>query len=118
MFNKKQPLVFDVTTEGNIAIIKIGGRLDSTNVEGVTEKFNSVVDNNSNKVVVDLQELHYISSIWLGEFMTFSRYIDKHSGKLVLINMDKKIKRIFDVLGFSDNIAILNSFEDAKKIME
>lgn len=116
MFKKNYPLIFETSIDGNIAIIKLGGRLDSTNIEGVTDRFNDVVDNKSNKVIIDLSELHYISSIWLGEFMNFSRYIERNEGKLVLINVDKKVQRIFDVLGFSDNFIIKDSLEDAKEV--
>ena len=114
MFGKKRPLVFETTMDGDIAIIKIGGRLDSSNIEGCTDKFQEVVDNQSKKVIIDLCDLHYISSIWLSEFMGFSRYVDKHDGSLVIINMDKKIFQIFDVLGFTDNFIIVDDMEKAK----
>jgi stage II sporulation protein AA (anti-sigma F factor antagonist) len=113
MFKKNLPLIFEVSMENDIAIIKLGGRLDSTNVQDVTEKFDSIVDAKSNKVILDLSKLDYISSIWLSEFMNFSRYIASKDGEVILINMDKKIQRVFDVLGFSDNFIILDSEEEA-----
>ncbi len=115
MFKKRHPLIFEVEMDNHIAVIKIGGRLDATNIEGVTEKFNDIIENKSNKIIIDLIELNYISSIWLGEFMSFTRTVDRHNGNVILINMDPKILRVFDVLGFTENFTILDSYEEAKK---
>ena len=117
MFKKKYPIIFDVSMDTHIAVMKIGGHLDSTNIEGVTARFNEVVDTKSHKIIIDLSELHYISSIWLGEFMNFSRYIASKDGEVILIKMDKKIHRVFDVLGFSDNFVIMETYEEAKEAL-
>jgi anti-sigma B factor antagonist len=118
MFKKRQPLIFEVKMDDDIAVLKIGGRLDATNIEGVTEKFNDVIENKSTKIIIDLSELNYISSIWLGEFMAFARAVDRHNGRVIIINMDKKIYRVFDVLGFADNFTILESYEEAKQKLQ
>ncbi len=117
MFKKQHPLIFEIEMDEDIAVIKLGGRLDATNIEGVTDKFNDVIENKSTKIIIDLSELNYISSIWLGEFMSFTRMVDRHNGKVVLINMDAKILRVFDVLGFTDNFTILDNYDEAKKII-
>ncbi len=118
MFKKKRELIFEAKMEGDIAIIEIGGRLDSSNIIGFNEKFEDIVDNKTRKVIIDLEQLAYVSSVWLGEFMNFAREIDKHNGILILINMDKKIYEIFDVVGFTDNFIILDSLEKAKAKIE
>ncbi|MBN1349917.1 STAS domain-containing protein, partial [candidate division KSB1 bacterium] len=59
-----------------------------------------LVDQERYKIIVNFNDLNYISSAGLGVFMGFIEDIRNHKGDIKLTNMTPKIYRVFDLLGF------------------
>lgn len=63
-------------------------------------------------LILDLEKLQYISSSGIGSFSTIRMQADHKNSPLYLIQMNSKVRQVFDQLGFSSFFEILDSLED------
>lgn len=99
----------------NVSILYIKGYLDAHTAPKLEQEFKSLIDEQKYKIVVNFNELSYISSAGLGVFMGFIEIIREHSGDIKLTNMNSKIFRVFDLLGFPTLYDILETEDEAIK---
>ena len=64
-----KPLEIEVTYQGNIARVKLRGRLDTPGVDRIEAKFTSAVVPEGRNTVVDLSEISFIASMGLRMFI-------------------------------------------------
>jgi anti-anti-sigma factor len=62
-----------------------------------------------------LKDVHYISSAGVGALIENKNNASKGGGDVYLANLDSDVKKVFDLLGFSNFFQIFNSPEDAAK---
>jgi anti-sigma B factor antagonist len=112
-----------ITDKGNISVINLSGYLDAHTAPTLENNFTDLIDQNKFKIVVNFQELAYISSAGLGVFMAYIEKIRDNSGDIKLTNMNDKVYNIFDLLGFpllyeiykTENEA-LNKFKESDEV--
>ena len=81
-----------ITEEGAKALVKLEGRLDTTNAE---------------EIDVDCTDMEYTSSQGLRMFLMLQKNVSARRAKLVLRNMKPHVKEVFDITGFSHIINIV-----------
>ena len=93
---------FEVTRNenGGISILCVKGYLDAHTAPELENAFQQLIDEKKYKIVVNFNDLNYISSAGLGVFMGFIEDIRKNGGDIKMSNMKPKIYRVFDLLGF------------------
>ena len=108
---------FEVTNRetGGVSILQIKGYLDAHTAPELENAFQQLVDEKKYNILVNFEELSYISSAGLGVFMGFIEDIRKNGGDIKLTNMKPKIFRVFDLLGFPTLYDILDEEEQAIK---
>lgn len=108
---------FEVTNRetGGVSILQIKGYLDAHTAPELENAFQLLVDEKKYNIIVNFEELSYISSAGLGVFMGFIEDIRKNDGDIKLTNMKPKIFRVFDLLGFPTLYDILDEEEQAIK---
>ena len=89
-----------ITDKGDISVINLSGYLDAHTAPTLENNFTDLIDQNKFKIVVNFEELAYISSAGLGVFMAYIEKIRNNSGDIKLTNMNDKVYNIFDLLGF------------------
>jgi len=99
---------------GGVIVLYIKGYLDAHTAPNLEEAFQKLVDEKKYNIIVNFQDLTYISSAGLGVFMGFIEDIRKNGGDIKLSNMKPKIFRVFDLLGFPTLYDILD--EEAKAL--
>ena len=111
---------FDVTrkVEGKVTILCIKGYLDAHTAPMLEQELQQLVDNKKYNILVNFNELKYISSAGLGVFMGFIENIRNNKGDIKLSNMNSKIYRVFDLLGFPTLYDILEEEHEALKKFE
>jgi len=102
-----------VVNKGEISIINLKGYLDAHTAPALENNFTQLIDNNRYKIVVNFNELAYISSAGLGVFMAYIEKIRDNNGDIKLSNMNDKVYNIFDLLGFPLLYEIFKSEEEA-----
>ncbi|MFC2097622.1 STAS domain-containing protein [Bacteroidota bacterium] len=91
----------------------VNGRIDTTNYDVFENVLNKIVSSGQNNIVVDCEKMNYISSSGLRIFLVFLKQLNKNGGKFRICNMQKMVKEVFDVSGFSSLFEIYNSLDEA-----
>jgi len=85
---------------GSVSVIDVKGYLDAHTAPELENVFNKLLDERQFKVVVNFNELKYISSAGLGVFMAYVETMRENSGDIKFSNMKENVYNIFDLLGF------------------
>ena len=91
-------------TDGNNLTIALSGRLDTTTAPDLESKLKESLDGVI-ALSIDCKELEYISSAGL-RVLLFAHKVMNKQGGMVIRNISKDIKEIFDITGFSDILTI------------
>jgi len=89
-----------VKEKGDISIINLKGYLDAHTAPTLENNFTQLIGESKFKIVVNFEDLAYISSAGLGVFMAYIENIRDNKGDIKLTNMSDKVFNIFDLLGF------------------
>ncbi len=85
---------------GTVSVIDVRGYLDAHTAPELENVFNKLLDNQQFRVVVNFDELKYISSAGLGVFMAYVETMRENKGDIKFSNMKENVYNIFDLLGF------------------
>ncbi|HEY6906966.1 MAG TPA: STAS domain-containing protein [Ignavibacteriaceae bacterium] len=102
-----------IKDKGNVSIIYLNGYLDAHTAPQLENNFSNLIDNSKYNIVVNFEELHYISSAGLGVFMAYIEKIRENEGDIKLSSMSDKVFNIFDLLGFPLLYEIFKSEDEA-----
>ena len=91
----------------DIVYIVVEGRIDASNASVAEEKiFNIKKENSGKHVVIDADQLEYISSAGLRVILR----LRKEEPKLAIINVMADVYEIFDMTGFTDMVTIEKAY--------
>lgn len=85
---------------GSVSVIDVKGYLDAHTAPQLETAFNKLIDDNKYQVVVNFNDLSYISSAGLGVFMAYVETMRENKGDIKFSNMQESVYNIFDLLGF------------------
>jgi anti-sigma B factor antagonist len=89
-----------IRENGDINIIDLKGYLDAHTAPTLENNFTELMKEQKFKIIVNFEDLAYISSAGLGVFMAYIENIRDNKGDIKLTNMSDKVFNIFDLLGF------------------
>lgn len=105
-----------------INVLDLKGYLDAHTAPELEKTFQSLIDTNKFRIIVNCRDLTYISSAGLGVFMAYIEDVRKNKGDIKLTNMSPKVYNVFDLLGFpilyeiyKDEQEAVNKFRQSKK---
>ncbi len=105
----------DTSIENDVATIILNGDVDASSSLDLDNAINGVKNDGHKKILIDAQELHYISSAGLGVFMSYIKDFEKEQIKLVLFGLNEKVLNVFKMLGLDQLLSIESNAEDALK---
>lgn len=85
---------------GAVSVIDVKGYLDAHTAPELENAFNRLLDQKQYQVVVNFDDLKYISSAGLGVFMAYVETMRENEGDIKFSNMKENVYNIFDLLGF------------------
>lgn len=85
---------------GSVSVIDVKGYLDAHTAPELENVFNRLIDQKQYQVVVNFDDLKYISSAGLGVFMAYVETMRENQGDIKFSNMKENVYNIFDLLGF------------------
>lgn len=94
-------------------IIEVNGRLDTSSYSQLEEKINEVMNAHEKNIVIDLENMEYVSSSGLRVFLMTLKRMKAVGGKFHLCNLRTNVKEIFEIAGFSSIFSIFESKEKA-----
>jgi anti-sigma B factor antagonist len=97
------------------SVFKLNGRLDSNTAMGFEQKLFECMENGTQRMILDFQELDYISSAGLRVILKATKNLKSAEGKLVLCAMQDYVKEVFEISGFDSFLPIEATLDDAVK---
>ena len=92
-----------------VTIIEVHGRLDSSTAKEFGERLLSLVQDGRNAIVIDLQNMAYISSSGFHALLVAKRAAAQKQGKLALCGIHGEVKRLFEIGAFTSEFLIYQS---------
>ena len=80
--------------------VALKGRLDAASSGAVEKRLLELIHDGEKWIVLDLEELNYISSIGLRVFMVTAKRLKAAKGGVVVCALKPTIKQVFDISGF------------------
>jgi len=102
-----------IKEKGDVSVINLKGFLDAHTAPTLENNFTQLIESNKYKIVVNFEDLAYISSAGLGVFMAYIESVRENKGDIKLTNMSDKVYNIFDLLGFPLLYEIYKKEEEA-----
>ena len=101
--------------QDDIKIFRLKGRLDSNTSQELESELLRAISDGSKKIIVDFENLDYISSAGLRLVIKVNRALLRVDGRLILCSMHKYIREIFKTTGINNFVLILDTMDQALK---
>lgn len=103
--------------DSRITIVQLSGDLDISVVDNITDYFDKLVEDGSTYVIVDMENVNFVSSPAVGCLMGCRRRLIEKQGDLVLAGLSNSLKSKLNLMGanrvfryYSDIKAILSDY--------
>ena len=100
-------MIVTINKQGDKTLVILDGRVDSTNANQFQEDLAPLMEGDHPDIDIDCTNLTYTSSQGLRVFLLLQKSIVARNGKMVLCNMNPRVKEVFDITGFSNIITIV-----------
>lgn len=100
------------TRLGNMLVMRIVGRVDSSVAKQLEEKVRGVVARDS-RIIVDLSAMDYVSSAGLRSFLMLAKGARANNQRLALCALRQEIDEIFDLGGIKELFEIYDTVDTA-----
>lgn len=87
--------------------VVLDGRVDSTNADQFQKDIAPLMEGDNLDIDIDCTNMTYTSSQGLRVFLLLQKSLMSRNGKMVLRNMNPRVKEVFDITGFSNIITIV-----------
>ena len=101
--------------QDSIKIFRLKGRLDSNTAQGLEDELFRAISDGSKKIIVDFENLDYISSAGLRILLKANRALLREDGRVILCSMQSYIREIFKTTGIDNFVPILDTIGQALK---
>ncbi len=109
-------VIINAEKKNEILIIRIDGEIDASSSIHLDNELGKAM-NESKKILIDCEKLDYISSAGLGVFMSYIHDMEEKKIKMVLFGMSNKVKNVFQILGLDQLLKIVETSEEANKLL-
>ena len=86
---------------GDVAVLLPAGFINAHTVRDFEEALERLVQDGRYTILLNCQDLNYISSAGLGAIMGLIETVREHGGDILLSNLQDNVFAIFDTLGFT-----------------
>lgn len=90
-----------ITKDPEMTIISISGRLDTNTSPEFEKALEPVLSSDISHIIVDCNNLTYVSSSGLRLFLILQKNISVKKGSLSLRGLNPAIKEVFNITGFA-----------------
>lgn len=91
---------YQVSTVNNIFEAKVCDKITFSDIEGLREIINYMMDSDAGSMVMNLKNVDFIDSAGLGMLLLARDELAKKNGNLILRQPTGQVKRMFDVAKF------------------
>ena len=87
--------------------VVLDGRIDSANADQFQHDIAPLMEGDNPDIDIDCTDMTYTSSQGLRVFLLLEKSVLSRNGKMVMRNMNPRVKEVFDITGFSNIITII-----------
>ena len=102
---------------GAYAVFPIGS-LNSNTYTVLEEKINAVLEKSPTLIVLDLKNLEYLSSAGVRVILKTRDALKKINGKLVFMNLQPQIRKVFDIINALPSMQVFKSVEELDEYLD
>ncbi len=99
-------------TSGSVQVLELNGELDAHTASELEAAIQKCIPS-SVRIVINGQNLQYISSAGLGVFMAYIEDVREQGGDIKIAELQPRVFNVFDLLGFPMLFDIVDSEADA-----
>jgi len=97
----------------DIKIVTLNGSLDTNTAPDAETCLMEMINSGQLKLIVDLENLEYISSAGLRVLLASTKTMKSNGGEFHICNPNEMVTEVFEMSGFNMIFKIFNSREDA-----
>ncbi len=97
----------------NIPIIVVSGKIDAATSKDLDVALKRLIDQNKTRLVVDMENVEYLSSSGLRALMAAQNRLRKLGGDLMLTSLQPFVKEVFAITGANRFFKIYQSQREA-----
>ena len=106
-------LTLQTRTEGDYAVVSVGGEIDVYTAPKLREVLVELVNNGIYRIVVDVEKVEFLDSTGLGVLVGGLKRVRAHEGKLLVVCTQERLLKIFRITGLTKVFAIHESVAEA-----
>lgn len=99
-------LTIEIEKENEYDILVLQGEIDASNSVILDQAIQELIAAKSNKILIDGQDLNYISSAGLGVFMSYLEDFQEENIHLKICSLSIPVLEVFKILGLDQLILI------------
>ena len=96
----------EITQTDNKVMVSLAGRLDTVTSSEFEKNLAPYFAMNGLELQLDCTEMEYISSAGLRVVLTTHKNVTSKGGQFILHNLNKEVRSVFDMTGFSRILTI------------
>ena len=96
-----------------VTVVGIEGKLDTSTSPEAVAKIGNLLDDGQKKIILNLENLNYLSSSGLRVFLVLAKRLKSSGGIIKLCCPNDVVKDILDISGFDTIIDVRNTEEEA-----
>jgi anti-anti-sigma factor len=101
------------THDGNVCIVSLSGRIDSTNANELITRFNGLIASGEKSILVDLGAVLYLTSAAFRAFLVAADEAERNQSRFVLCGVAGHVRELFEMGGLLDAFTIYSTRDDA-----
>lgn len=98
--------------------VHLDGRLDNETADDLDIALDTLVNSPANVLVFDLAKLEYISSAGLRSIFRAQRVMAERAGRIVLVNAQPQVQKVFEIVRAADLASIFTSIEELDEYLD
>jgi anti-sigma B factor antagonist len=106
--------ISSVFEDGNY-VIAIDGDVDASSSIRLDEAITDAIQQGQQNILIDCENLNYISSAGLGVFMSYIEELKAKNIRMVLFGLSERVENVFKVLGLYQLLNIMDTKDQAKQ---
>ena len=99
----------------DVTVVRCVGSLDTEGSYDAIDYLNALVDKGSKKILLNVSDLKYISSLGLRAILITSKKLDNQKEAIRICSANDNVQEVFDITGYSNMFKIFRNQSSALK---
>jgi|TARA_B100000315_G_C14285216_1_gene454893 anti-sigma B factor antagonist len=94
---------------GEVLVVEITGRMDTQSSGPASEEMARIVEAGNGKILLNLQDLEFISSAGLRVLLRTTKLLPDTEGKMIICQVKGVVKEVLEISGFDTFIDVYDT---------